>query len=104
MHSAEEVDTAIQEISAQFEKLLHTNKNSGSDSGRLEIYIIENNTPLYNYVFHLLVSEASLALYVLMFVFKAYFILLTSFHRTAETALNVNPVCERTNEAMYNFL
>lgn len=48
-------------------------------------------------------SEASLALYVLMFVIKAYFILLTSFHRTAETALNVNPVCERTNKAMYNF-
>lgn len=49
-------------------------------------------------------SEASLALYVLMFDFKVYFILLTSFHITAETALNVNPVCERTNKAMYNFL
>ena len=49
-------------------------------------------------------SEASLALYVLMFDFKVIFLLLTSFNRTAETALNVNPVCERTNKAMYNFL
>lgn len=34
VHGVEEVDAAIQEMSAQFEKLLQTNKTSSSDSGK----------------------------------------------------------------------